>query len=337
MSDEYTVSVPANIAFIKYWGATDLERAIPCNASISMTLRTCVSHTTVRVLSLGAQDEVWHATEAGLTAADGAFRDRALAHLERLRQWAATDRGLAVATRNSFPAAAGIASSASGFAALTVATLGALGVEATPQELSILARRSGSGSASRSVMGGYVQWPDGDDPEAPARQLAPASHWDLRDVVVLVQIGAKGVSSLDGHTRAASSPHYERRQALLPDRLAAVRAAIETRDLERLGPVIEEDAIELHLIAMSSKPAIFYWRPATLRVLEAVREMRDRGIEAWSTMDAGANVHVICSPPAEPEVVAELEQLDGVHGVIRDGVGEGPETVAESLFEESAS
>jgi len=101
--------------------------------------------------------------------------------------------------------------------------------------------------------------------------------------------------------------------------------------------VIEEDAIELHLIAMSSKPAIFYWRPATLRVLEAVREMRDRGIEAWSTMDAGANVHVICSPPAEPEVVAELEQLDGVHGVIRDGVGEGPETVAESLFEESAS
>jgi len=204
MSDEYTVSVPANIAFIKYWGATDLERAIPCNASISMTLRTCVSHTTVRVLSPGAQDEVWHATEAGLTAADGAFRDRALAHLERLREWAATDRGLAVATRNSFPAAAGIASS-------------------------ILARRSGSGSASRSVMGGYVQWPDGDDPEAPARQLAPASHWDLRDVVVLVQIGAKGVSSLDGHTRAASSPHYERRQALLPYRIAWRRSELRSR------------------------------------------------------------------------------------------------------------
>jgi len=335
MSDEYTISVPANIAFIKYWGATDLERAIPCNASISMTLRECVSHTTVRLLGPGVQDEVWHATDAGLTAADGAFRDRALAHLERLRGWAGTDRGLAVATRNSFPAAAGIASSASGFAALTVATLGALGVEATLQELSVLARRSGSGSAARSVMGGYVVWPDGDDPETPARQLAPASHWDLRDVVVIVHSGAKGVSSLDGHRRATSSPHYERRQTLIPERLAAVQAAIAARDLERLGPVIEEDAMELHLIAMSSSPAIFYWRPATLRVLEAVRRMRDRGIEAWSTMDAGANVHVICSPAAEPEVVAELEQLDGVRGVIRDGVGEGPEAIARSLFRES--
>lgn len=337
MSGDYTVSVPANIAFIKYWGATDLERAIPCNASISMTLRECVSHTTVRVLAPGTQDEVWHATDEGLVAAEGAFSDRALAHLERLREWAGTDQGLAVATRNNFPAAAGIASSASGFAALTVATLGALGVEATPQELSVLARRSGSGSASRSVMGGYVQWPDGDDAEAPARQLAPASHWDLRDVVVLVQVGAKGVSSLDGHRRATSSPHYERRQTLLPDRLSTVRAAIEARDLARLGPVIEEDAIELHLIAMSSKPAIFYWRPATLRVLEAVRRMRERGLEAWSTMDAGANVHVICSPAAEPEVAVELEQLDGVHGVIRDGVGDGPEPIVGSLFEDSAS
>ena len=317
MSNEYTVSAPANIAFIKYWGATDLERAIPCNASISMTLRECVSRTTVRVLAPGAPDEVWHATDGGMTAADGVFRDRALAHLERLRGWAETDRGLAMATRNSFPAAAGIASSASGFAALTVAALGALGVEATTQELSVLARRSGSGSA--------------------ARQLAPASHWDLRDVVVLVQIGPKGVSSLDGHRRATSSPHYERRQALIPDRLAAVRAAIEARDLERLGPVIEEDAIELHLIAMSSKPAIFYWRPATLRVLEAVRRMRHCGIEAWSTMDAGANVHVICTPQAEAEVAAELEQLDGVHGVIRDGVGNGPEPIRGSLFEESRS
>ncbi len=337
MSGECTVAAPANIAFIKYWGATDLEQAIPCNASISMTLRECVSRTTVRALGAGVADEVWHATDTGLRAADGAFRDRALAHLARLRAWAGTDRGLAVATRNSFPADAGIASSAAGFAALTVATLGALEIDATPQELSILARRSGSGSASRSVMGGYVRWPDGDDAEAPARQLAPAAHWDLRDVVVLVQTGAKGVSSLDGHRRAASSPHYERRQTLTPGRLATVSDAIAARDLDRLGPVIEEDAIELHLIAMSSNPAIFYWCPATLRVLEAVRQMRRRGIEAWSTMDAGANVHVICSPAAEEAVAAELEELDGVYGIIRDGVGEGPQAIVGSLFDGAAS
>jgi diphosphomevalonate decarboxylase len=335
MSGDYTASVPANIAFIKYWGATDLARAIPCNASISMTLRECVSRTTVRPLAAGAADEVWLATDEGLVAATGSFRDRALAHLERLREWTGSDRGLAVATRNSFPSSAGIASSASGFAALTVATLGALAVDATPEELSILARRSGSGSASRSVMGGYVQWPDGADTEGAARQLAPASHWDLRDVVVLVQRGAKGVSSLDGHQRAATSPHFARRQELLPDRLAVVRAAITDCDLGRLGPVLEEDAIELHLIAMSSRPAIFYWHPATLRVLEAVRDLRDQGHAAWSTMDAGANVHVICAPESEPTVAAALREVAGVHEVIRDGVGDGPASIPGSLFEDA--
>jgi len=333
MSSDYTVSVAPNIAFIKYWGATDLERALPCNASISMTMQVCTTRTTVRTLALGEPDEVWLATDDGLVAAEGDFRDRAMAHLARLREGVGSDAGLAVATRNSFPAAAGIASSASGFAALTVATLGALGVATTEEELSILARRSGSGSASRSVMGGYVQWPDGDDPESAARQIAPASHWDLRDVVVLVQRGAKSVSSLDGHRRATTSPHYGRRQEVLPDRLRAVRDAIASRDLGRLGPIIEEDAIELHLIAMSSAPPIFYWRPATLRVLEAVRELRNRGIEAYSTMDAGANVHVICPPEAEEHVVAHLEPLDGVHSVIRDRVGEGPEQVQDSLFD----
>jgi diphosphomevalonate decarboxylase len=336
MTAEHTASVAPNIAFIKYWGATDLARAIPCNASISMTMRVCRTETTVRVRGADEADEVWLATADGLLPAAGAFRDRALAHLQRLREHAGVDVGLAVATRNNFPAAAGIASSASGFAALTVATLGALGIDSTPEVLSILARRSGSGSASRSVMGGYVQWPDGGDAEGAARQLAPAQHWDLRDVVVLVQRGEKSVSSLDGHQRAATSPHYLRRQELLPGRLAAVRSAIEARSLAQLGPVIEEDAIELHLIAMSSAPPIFYWRPATLRVLEAVRQLRDEGVEAWSTMDAGANVHVICAPEGEDAVVNRVRQLEGVHDVIRDGVGAGPERLETSLFGEAA-
>jgi diphosphomevalonate decarboxylase len=333
MSKEFSVTAPANIAFIKYWGARDLASAVPQNPSISMTLRACVSHTTVRVLPAGAPDEVWLATDAGLVAAEGSFRERACAHLARLREWAGVDCGLAAATRNSFPAGAGIASSASGFAALTVATLGALGVEASASELSILARRSGSGSASRSVLGGYVLWPDGDDDEAPASQIATAEHWDLRDLVVLVQTGEKKVSSLDGHRRAHTSPHYERRQDLLPARLDRVQRAIRDRDLDGLGPVLEEDAIELHLIAMSSSPAIFYWLPATLRVLEAVRNLRADGVPAWSTMDAGANVHVLCEPGSEDDVFAALSTLRGVHDVIRDGAGSGPEVRNDSLFD----
>jgi diphosphomevalonate decarboxylase len=236
-----------------------------------------------------------------------------------------------VATRNSFPTGSGIASSASGFAALTLASTRALGLHLTVEELSMLARMSGSGSAARSVMGGYVAWSAEGD-AGHATSIAPASHWDLRDVVALVDRGVKAVSSLDGHRLATTSPHFEARQRLLPARLDAVRRAIANRDLAALGPVLEEEAIELHLIAMSSKPPIFYWRPGTLRVLEAVRAQRADGLAAWATMDAGANVHVICTPSAERDVVALLETLPEIGGVLLDGVGDGPIVQKEHLF-----
>ena len=143
-------------------------------------------------------------------------------------------------------------------------------------------------------------------------------------MIAVVETRAKEVSSLDGHRRAASSPYYTRRQELLPDRLERVRRALATRDLSLLGDTIQEEAIDLHLIAMSSRPPIFYWHPATVAVLQAVRGLRGEGVAAYSTMDAGANVHVICEPGAEPAVAARLAELPGVERVIRDRVGSGP-------------
>jgi diphosphomevalonate decarboxylase len=131
---------------------------------------------------------------------------------------------------------------------------------------------------------------------------------------------------------AASSPHFDTRQRILPERLATVRRAIDERDLGTLGPVLEEEAIELHLIAMSSRPPIFYWKPGTIQVLERLRGMRREGVEAWATMDAGANVHVICDPRAEATVIAALNELSGVSGVLLDGVGPGPFEEREHLF-----
>ncbi|HJO02771.1 MAG TPA: diphosphomevalonate decarboxylase [Acidobacteriota bacterium] len=334
MSGRATIEAPSNIAFVKYWGAADLEKAIPLNASISMSLRECVTRTSVETIATGATDVVWMCTDDRWHRAQGTFQRRIVEHLRRLRLWADVDVGFRVATRNSFPAAAGIASSASGFAALTLAVLGALGREPAADELSNLARLSGSGSAARSVFGGYVQWPDGGETDPwRAAPLATASHWDLRDVIVIVQTGPKAVSSLDGHAGAVGSPHFARRQELIPARLERVRDAIEARDLNRLGPVIEEDAIELHLVAMSSQPPIFYWLPATLRVLDHVRTLRSDGTSAWATMDAGANVHVICSADDEAEVAARLAAIDGVQAVIRDGVGPGPRRLPTSLLD----
>lgn len=332
-----TVSAPANIAFVKYWGARDLDRAIPMNTSLSMTLDHCVSRCTVELLGHEGEDEVWIVESGGsFGTPEPEFAKRVRAQLDRVRRWAGREEAVRVATRNSFPTAGGLASSASGFAALTLAAAAAYGKKDSPvEELSLLARRSGSGSASRSVLGGYVEWPapkEGGDDESYARQVAPAEHWELRNVIAVVEIGPKTVPSIEGHRRAYTSPYYTKRLELLPSRLERVREAIKNRDLDALGPVLEEEAIDLHLIAMSSEPPIFYWSPGTVAVLRAVRELRQEGLSAWATMDAGANVHVICDSDSEDEVAERLEDLPAVGFVIRDGVGDGPEHDTQHLF-----
>jgi diphosphomevalonate decarboxylase len=338
MPKKATVRSPSNIAFIKYWGARDLERAIPENPSLSMTLRECTSRCTVEHRDEdGAHEVLWRepfrAHGGGFETAPPAFASRVVQHLDRLRDWAGCGGRFRVATENTFPAAAGIASSASGFSALTLATLGAVGRVVSVEEQSELARLSGSGSAARSVLGGYVEWPaDGGGERSYARQVAPAEHWDLRDVIAVVESGPKQTSSLDGHRRARTSPYFETRLERLPERFAAVRDAVLGRDLGRLGPLIEAEAVDLHAIAMTSEPAIFYWQPATLEVLAAVRAMRGDGLEAWSTMDAGANVHVICTPASEPEVAGRLAGLAAVEKILRDGVGPGPAREDEHLL-----
>lgn len=333
-----TVSAPANIAFIKYWGARDLDRALPMNPSISMTLEHCVTLCTAELLGHAGEDEVWLAEpDGGFGTPDPEFAQRMKRQLDRIRQWAGRTESLRVATRNTFPTAGGLASSASGFSALTLAAVGAFGKKASPRELSLLARRSGSGSACRSVLGGFVEWtvPDGDanaDDGSYAHQIADAEHWDLRDVIAVVEIGPKTVSSIEGHRRAPTSPYFTKRQELLPERLDKVRRAIRERDLAALGPVIEEEAVDLHLISMSSHPPIFYWSPGSIAVLRAVRELRQEGLSAYVTMDAGANVHVICDADSEDEVAERLEDLPAVGFVIRDGIGPGPDEEKEHLF-----
>lgn len=329
-----TVEAPANIAFVKYWGTRDEERVVPANPSISMTLSRCVTVTSVEAVEGLGADEVWLAADDGaLGPAPVSFATGVARHLERLRRWAGDDRRCRVATRNSFPAGTGMASSASGFAALALAAAGAFGRSPSPAEASVLARLSGSGSAARSVLGGFVEWPAGEgESEGYARSLAPAGHWTLCDVVAVVDEREKTVSSREGHRRAASSPHFTARLAELPGRLAAVRGAIAERSLERLGPVLEEEAVELHLVAMSSRPPIFYWRPATLGVHAAVRSLRAAGVGAWFTMDAGANVHVICQPPDETAVAERVATVPGVARVIRDRTGAGPRRIEEHLL-----
>ena len=331
MNRKATAIAPSNIAFIKYWGTQDTEQVLPFNPSISMTLRDCVSRCTVELLPAGEGSEVLLRTASGeLEVAPPSFAAGVDRHAEALI--GGLGGGYRIGTQNSFPTGAGLASSASGFAALTLAILTAAGDDTDAETLSILARRSGSGSAARSVLGGYVQWPPDEDAAGPALSLVSADHWELCDVVAVVDSRPKEVSSREGHRRAPTSPHFGSRMAELPTRLEAVRAAIQTKSLAELGPVIEEEAIELHLIAMSSRPPIYYWKPGTLEVLAEARRLRGTGVGVWATIDAGPNVHLICEPGDEEAVAGAMEELDAVEQVIRDRVGPGPRTTEEHLF-----
>lgn len=330
-----TAEAPANLALVKYWGARDLDRGVPNHPSLSMTLSRCRSRCTVETRE-GGDDEVLRVGAEGEgRPAPEEFAAPVLRHVRRLRREAGGGPAVRVAARNNFPTGAGLASSASGFAALTLAAARAFGLELGAQGLSIRARCSGSGSAARSTLGGYVEWPVGGKRkmEGPARQLAPPEHWDLRNVVALVDTGPKEVPSRAGHERAASSPHYEKRLELVPDRLEAVREALRDRDLGRLGPVAETEAVELHLVAMSSRPPIFYWSPGTLQVVHAVRDLRAAGAaEAYFTIDAGPNVHVLCPPSDEETVADRLRELSCVGRLLRDRVGGGPGYLEQHLL-----
>lgn len=319
-----TVRAGSNIAFTKYWGARDAALNLPLSNSISMTLADAFSTTTVEWVEGLAQDEI---TLDGVLL-DEAAAERIVRHLDLIRGRAGTSLRARVVSQNNFPMASGIASSASGFAALTVAGCAALGLELSPTELSALARR-GSGSASRSIFGGFVEWEMGTgDGDSVARELFPAEHWALRDVVAIVNSGAKAVSSAEGHTLAASSPLNGARIASLDHALAETRAAIATRDLPRLGAVIEQDALAMHAVMMTGAPSLLYWQPGTLEVLHAVRRWREKGVQVYFTIDAGPNVHLICETQDEQEVIERVSTLASVQAFLSSEPGFAPQILA---------
>jgi diphosphomevalonate decarboxylase len=318
-----TYRVGSNIAFIKYWGVADPAINLPLNNSISLTLADAHTTTTVAWDTDGALatdeitlDDVQLETKAAA---------RLVRHLDRLRALAGVDWRARVASRNNFPAAAGIASSASGFAALTVAGAAALGLDLSPTQLSALARL-GSGSASRSLFGGFVEWERGHDHDSSvARPLFGPEHWALCDLVAVVSRAAKATSSEGGHRLAGTL-------ASLPTALETVRSAIAERDLHRLGPVIEADALAMHAVMMTSQPSLLYWQPATLTLLHAVPQWRAEGLAVYFTIDAGPNVHLICQAEDAPAVAERAAALPGVESVISSRPGLGPQVVDEHLF-----
>jgi diphosphomevalonate decarboxylase len=212
----------------------------------------------------------------------------------------------------------GIASSASGFAALTLAAAAAAGVELGEPALSALARL-GSGSAARSVPGGFVEWRAADaHDESYAWSIAPPDHWDLRDLVAVVSRRHKAVGSTGGHGAASTSPLFQARLAGLEDDLPLVREALLARDMAVFGPAVEAEALSLHAIAMTSRPPVLYWAPETLDLLHRIHGWRADGLPVYFTLDAGPNVHLLCEGAHAPDVETNLAGVDYVEQVLHN-------------------
>jgi diphosphomevalonate decarboxylase len=318
-----TAVANSNIALIKYWGNRDDALRIPANGSISLNLDGVYTHTKVMFDAALSED---HLTLAGRPAFEAA-RQRVSAFLDLVRRMSGVKSFARVVSENNFPTGAGIASSASAFAALALASSRAAGLELDERELSRLARR-GSGSACRSIPSGYVEWQAGESDETSfAFSLCPAEHWQLTDCIAIVSQTHKPIGSTQGHLLAHTSPLQAARLVDAPRRLDLCRRAILERDFEAFADIVEVDSTLMHAVMMTSSPPLFYWQPATLAILQAVQSWRQNGIPACSTIDAGPNVHVLCPAAAATQVIALLHEIPGVQQVLSAEVGGGTRLV----------
>lgn len=304
----------ANIALAKYWGKSDLALNLPAVPSVSVTLEPMITETRVTLDARADED----ALVLGGAAASAHETARAARVLERIRAEAGASDRARVESTNHFPTASGLASSASGFAALVVAARRAYGLPRDPRKESALARWC-SASAARSVYGGFVELPagtPGDDANT-ATQLHPASHWDLRLTVAVVTEARKDVGSTDGMGLSkATSPYYQAWVDAAPAMAAAIRGAIAERDLARLGPLAEHSFASMHALALSTSPPTLYFQPASLAALATVRKLRADGVPVFATMDAGPHVKAISSADDAPRVRHALAETAGVLRVL---------------------
>lgn len=304
----------SNIALAKYWGKASVAENLPATPSLSLTLAGLRTITEVEIDPDLGRD---HVQLDGVELTERPL-ERVVQLLDRLRARAGTSRFARVVSRNDFPTAAGLASSASGFAALALAGARALGLDLSLEALSDVARAS-SASAARSLFGGFAALPAGG---RTAERVAPGDHFPLSMVVTLTAKGPKAIGSTQGmqHT-ATTSPYYAPWVSHSPALFDAVKRGVLERDFERLGTAMEQSALMMHASMLAASPAVIYLTPTTLAVMAAVRELRARGTPAFYTMDAGPHVKVLTLPEHAARVTACVEGVPGVERTIVTGAG----------------
>ncbi len=312
-----------NIALIKYWGKRDESLILPMNNSLSLTLDGFYTTTTVDFRESLTEDSFYLNDQP----VNGVEYERVTSFLDLIRGYAGKPNLFAeVHSTNYVPTAAGFASSASGFAALATAATKSLGLKVSDEELSILTRQ-GSGSACRSIYGGFVEWEKGDmsdGSDSHAIQVAPANHWDIRVAAVVLSSSAKKVLSREGMKRTVdTSAYYSSWVESIPDDLSNIKEGIKNRDFAKVGEIAEANCLRMHATTLAANPPFTYWCDTTLAVMQSVQELRENGVPAYFTIDAGPNVKVLYLPENEETIQSTLREINGVDDVIASRAGQG--------------
>ena len=311
-----------NIALVKYWGKRDHDRNLPAVSSLSLTLETLWSRTLVDFSDERDADVLLVNGEAAC-----AMLPRVSACLDRVA--GESRRRALVSSEGNFPIGAGLASSASAFAALVVATAKAADRDFTTHELARLAGAA-SGSAARSLYGGIVELTAGTE-DIHVRQLLDEKAWPLEVIAAITDRSAKPLGSTDAMIRGEqTSPFYSRWLDDQEDDMTAARDAIHARDFVRLGEISEHNCLKMHSVMWTSRPPIVYWNAATLACLETIRELQAKGHAVFFTIDAGPQVKAVCLPESCAAVRNALRETDGVVSTLHSALGDGAAVLPRS-------
>lgn len=310
----------SNIALIKYWGRSGVHDSglnIPSNDSVSMTtlgvsddihLQT---HTTIDFSDVYEKDTAF--LEGAILT--GRTMERVLKVINPLRKVVDVSHKFKMMSRSDFPIQAGLASSASGFAALAIAAVDALGIDFSKEEISTFARL-GSGSAARSIHGGFVYWSQGSSHETSfARQICDLDGFGMSAVIAILHEGKKDVTSDVGHQSAHTSPFDRVRTSISQKQAKDIEKAILDDDFSEVGKISDESSRYMHAIMMTSDPPLFYWHPNTLKLIKLLQKTRE-SLECYSTVDAGPNVHCLCRQEDAYELQKILDETGYVEKTI---------------------
>jgi diphosphomevalonate decarboxylase len=318
-----------------YWGNGNDTLRIPSRSSLSVTLEG-INHpldyiVSLRTIGPSERDKVI----IDGTEDKGEIYNQFVYHLNAMRQYTGFKEKLEVTTRKSFPVGSGLAGSAASASALAEAFAGLVGKTTDMRLKSIMARR-GSGSASRSIFGGFVRWQKGNSDESSyAKQLFDENHWDLRNVIAIVSTSSKKIRSIEGmklSKKTCPEKIYSEFVRVANDHIEQISTAVLERDIAKLGVLYEKENYLFRQVCLRTTPPLDYWTKLTDNILEKVTDLRNNGIPAYAGTDAGPNVHVFTAPKHVQRVIKMIQEVEGILDIIHCRVGKGSHLIEEHII-----